>query len=141
MWTREKTLEYHRLWREKNREKMNSYARKSYHKRKALGLIPKEKRRGRKDKRTRAKNNARRYQLTVEQYSNFIFQGCMICGKNEGRMVIDHCHETNIIRGSLCGNCNTGLGMFKDDPLLLLSAAIYRSDGLVHKSDKTVLNH
>ena len=28
--------------------------------------------------------------------------------------VLDHCHGTELFRGWLCGNCNTGLGAFKD---------------------------
>jgi len=51
---------------------------------------------------------------------------CAICNcpetqkhaKNEAeisRLVIDHCHEQNIVRGLLCHACNTALGKFKDD--------------------------
>jgi hypothetical protein len=28
--------------------------------------------------------------------------------------VLDHCHHTETFRGWICGNCNTGLGAFKD---------------------------
>lgn len=37
----------------------------------------------------------------------------------------DHCHTTGCIRGLLCGNCNTGLGMFRDDPGTILLACLY----------------
>ena len=38
---------------------------------------------------------------------------------------IDHCHETNKVRGLLCYNCNTGLGKFRDNPKILIEAANY----------------
>lgn len=30
--------------------------------------------------------------------------------------VLDHCHDSDTFRGWVCGNCNTGLGGFKDNP-------------------------
>lgn len=43
------------------------------------------------------------------------------------RLAIDHCHETNKVRGLLCSECNAGLGMFKDNLLLLENAIEYLS--------------
>lgn len=57
---------------------------------------------------------------------------CAICRKQQvfrqGRrqsLHIDHDHKTGTVRGLLCSSCNPGLGMFKDDPQLLLKAANY----------------
>lgn len=38
---------------------------------------------------------------------------------------IDHCHAGTDIRGVLCGQCNRGLGMFRDDMALLARAIAY----------------
>lgn len=37
----------------------------------------------------------------------------------------DHCHQTNVKRGILCAMCNSGLGFFRDDPVVLERAAAY----------------
>lgn len=50
---------------------------------------------------------------------------CDICGQVQGKMAIDHCHDTGMIRGKLCGNCNTALGLVNDDPKILLSMLGY----------------
>ena len=38
---------------------------------------------------------------------------------------IDHNHETGTVRGILCAGCNSGLGMFKENPEALLNAVEY----------------
>jgi len=52
---------------------------------------------------------------------------CDVCGRppTGNRLSIDHNHVTGELRGLLCINCNTGLGMFKDNPELLLLAVDY----------------
>lgn len=42
---------------------------------------------------------------------------CAICGREgrAGTLEIDHCHETGVIRGLLCGTCNTTLGWLGDN--------------------------
>ena len=54
---------------------------------------------------------------------------CEICGKSEQeegrRLAIDHCHETDRIRGALCMDCNRAIGLLKDDPSLMEKAATY----------------
>jgi len=52
---------------------------------------------------------------------------CAICKlpDERGDLAADHCHTVGTKRGLLCRSCNQGLGSFKDDPELLLSAAQY----------------
>jgi hypothetical protein len=54
---------------------------------------------------------------------------CAICKKTEtgktSNLCVDHCHKTGKVRGLLCNNCNKGLGLFKDNPEVLLNASAY----------------
>ena len=59
-------------------------------------------------------------------------EACNICGRaplrsgdNEMSLHVDHDHDSKRYRGLLCGNCNRGIGMFKDRPDLLRAAATY----------------
>jgi hypothetical protein len=76
----------------------------------------------------------RHYGITVEQYERlFVNQEgkCAICGSDEaGRdghknLVVDHCHQTDRIRGLLCHKCNRALGFFGDNKQSLLKAIDY----------------
>jgi len=74
------------------------------------------------DKRTSHKESswtATRAQLAADQGNQ-----CAICGKDRP-LVLDHCHKTGKIRAALCGACNSGLGMFQDDPDVLCKALAY----------------
>lgn len=54
---------------------------------------------------------------------------CAICGKSEKdngqRLALDHNHSTHQVRALLCRHCNTGLGAFKDDEVLMSKAIEY----------------
>jgi hypothetical protein len=51
---------------------------------------------------------------------------CEICGETPNRALhLDHCHVTGRVRGLLCGQCNTGIGLLKEDVLVLKSAIKY----------------
>jgi hypothetical protein len=56
---------------------------------------------------------------------------CAICGADapggRGGWHTDHCHTTKKVRGILCTRCNTGIGMFKDNPATLAAAINYLS--------------
>ncbi|MFI6356976.1 endonuclease VII domain-containing protein [Streptomyces sp. NPDC050743] len=51
---------------------------------------------------------------------------CAICrAAIAERFNVDHCHASSKIRGLLCLQCNTGLGLFADTPERLRAAADY----------------
>lgn len=72
-----------------------------------------------------------RYGLTEEEYVDLAKAhrtGCAICGAAPPpgeKLVVDHDHDDDSIRGMLCTRCNVGLGMFQDDPERLQLAAQY----------------
>ncbi len=69
-----------------------------------------------------------RYGLTREQAQAALAkrgEGCDICGRNDRRLVYDHCHSAGTHRGWLCDGCNTGLGNFEDDSERLRAAINY----------------
>jgi|TARA_S200002703_G_scaffold153282_1_gene154688 hypothetical protein len=81
----------------------------------------------------RCQNLKRRYGITHEDYEKMLkLQGgvCKICGTNEPGFshkffVVDHCHDSNKIRGLLCHNCNTMLGHARDSTATLSEAIVY----------------
>ncbi|MFI1729783.1 endonuclease VII domain-containing protein [Streptomyces acidicola] len=75
----------------------------------------------------RVGNLKRKYGLTAEEIDVLIKeqQGvCCICLAAPAEHV-DHCHKTGRVRGVLCFNCNSGLGLLRDDPEAAYRAADY----------------
>mgnify|MGYP003920597693 CR=1 FL=1 len=73
------------------------------------------------------------YKLTDEEL-DAVFErakgACEACGILFGddqatKPVIDHDHDTGVVRGVLCANCNSGIGMMGDDPERLRQAAAF----------------
>lgn len=89
---------------------------------------------------TRARKQAlRKYGLTPESADALLASQngkCCICEREVGFLehanarddnsaCIDHCHSKGHVRGILCRKCNSGLGMFFDNPDWLRAAARY----------------
>jgi len=67
------------------------------------------------------------YGLTAEQYAQLTAQQegvCAIC-RRRAQLLVDHDHESGVVRGLLCLHCNSGLGQFRDNPQLLQTALAY----------------
>jgi len=79
----------------------------------------------------RARKLKKNYNLSLAEYENILIkQGgvCAICRKrgwNLRRPHIDHDHITNKVRGILCSNCNTALGLIAEDPKRAWAMASY----------------
>jgi len=69
-------------------------------------------------------NSGHTHGLTIAQARSFrAGKSCEICG--DVGQTVDHDHESGEIRGVLCHACNRGIGMFEDNPDLLIQAAHY----------------
>jgi len=79
--------------------------------------------------RNQLNSSSQEYQNLKKQQNDV----CAICYRPETRiskgcpcdLSIDHCHGTGRIRGLLCNECNTALGMFRDDVTVMGRAIEY----------------
>ena len=65
--------------------------------------------------------------ITADLYSEMLDRqggGCGGCGSTDG-LQIDHDHDTGVVRGLLCRDCNVALGILKDKPRRLVNLAAY----------------
>ena len=68
--------------------------------------------------------------LSLLAYEKLSYQQnhrCAVCKLKpvKRRLDIDHCHQTNIIRGLLCNKCNQALGLLQDNPTLITNLLRY----------------
>ncbi len=102
-----KTREYVKTWKAKNPEAVKT-SRRKHLLRKLYGLAPEQVN-----------------QILLDQGGK-----CAICAtQSSGKRGwhVDHCHDTQKVRGILCSNCNLALGHMKDSPAILRSAIRYLS--------------
>ena len=68
-----------------------------------------------------------RYGLSKGEYETLMRESggkCMLCG-SDTRLCVDHCHESNVVRGILCLRCNTAIERIEKIPEFSLKAAEY----------------
>lgn len=81
------------------------------------------------------------YKMSVEDYENKYKEqngACAICRGNNlsgRRLSVDHNHVTGYIRGLLCGNCNLGIGNFKDNVEIFKTAITYLQKEFSNQGD------
>ncbi len=88
---------------------------------------------GSNSERARDRQLRRRYGITFGQMGSLLraqHDCCAICerpfdDKEYKPRNVDHDHRTGEVRGILCGHCNRGLGLFRDDGVLLRAAIAY----------------
>lgn len=97
----------------------NEYNKEWYYKNRERGL------------RWRKNGNLKRtFGITLDEFEVMLKKQngvCAICKTKpeEKHLAVDHCHNSNKVRALLCGNCNRGLGMFKNDIALMQKAIDY----------------
>lgn len=111
-----KSCDYKKLkaWRKKNRQKWLDYVKNRYYKNKASGKLstlhschPIQR---------AIYRRKTRYGITQEQLIGRLEKQkhkCAICRLKFGHknmFVVDHCHDSKLVRGLLCRNCNLGIG-------------------------------
>lgn len=75
-------------------------------------------------------SNLSKYGISKGQWEDMAkAQGyaCAICGERQPKrkLAIDHCHKSGKVRGLLCSNCNSALGLLQDSHQIASSAAKY----------------
>ena len=145
--TTAEATEYHRTWRTKNKEHLHQYQEANKEKRKEqnrkryashrdeMKEDAKRWRQNNKEKCRQTNWNSRlkmTYGITSDEYNKVLAEQngcCAICGNPNAeykrRLHIDHNHSTGKIRGLLCVRCNSGLGNFQENLLLLDKAKEY----------------
>ncbi len=91
----------------------------------------------------------RTYGISFNDYKEMLNEQnhkCKICGGSGFKMkehhnlllVVDHCHETNKVRGLLCHNCNRGIGLLQDSVSNLASAISYLEGSTTRAQARTL---
>lgn len=77
----------------------------------------------------KAINRKNRYGVEECDYKKLLVKQDLVCAICSGLCIkslcVDHDHESGMVRGLLCNNCNVGIGYLKDSPNVLASAIIY----------------
>jgi hypothetical protein len=97
----ERHREYHRIWRQANKAKLSLQAK------------------------------CRAFGMTMDELLDLVERqgyACPVCARPlalDEPFTVDHCHNTQRVRGAVHKKCNTGMGMFADDPATCIRAAAH----------------
>jgi hypothetical protein len=126
-WSRTESIRRSREWTAADPERAREKDRRGYWNR--VDTV----RQAKLDEHLRRKYGMERadYDRMVEEQGN----RCLICqrqpegNRHHGRLHVDHCHTSGRVRGLLCGNCNTMIGLAGEDSKVLLAAVEYLEKG------------
>lgn len=130
----ERKRELNRRWRKYNADRVLSLRRKRYSERADVILAQKRawyaKQSAEAIRDRNRRRNLSRYGFTEKDYRDLLAKqggGCAVCGAKHGKrkLSVDHCHDSNKVRGILCDGCNIGIGCLGDSPDRLRAAAKY----------------
>jgi hypothetical protein len=138
-----KDREYRRANQERGRQVKNAYWQKNKERLSTYHSSHYEANKKRIAARHRNEALLRQYGITNAEYEQQLERQrglCPLCGveaKNHGdrRGAIDHCHETGVVRGILCGPCNVGLQRIERDVSWAQRAAEYVRTGGIWGED------
>ncbi|NJO48289.1 MAG: hypothetical protein HC840_01075 [Leptolyngbyaceae cyanobacterium RM2_2_4] len=67
------------------------------------------------------------YGITLLDYQKMAEDQKSACGicNSYGKLFVDHNHSTGTVRELLCHGCNSGIGFFREDPILMEKAIKY----------------
>jgi hypothetical protein len=139
MKTKTETAAYQKAYRQKHKERLKEQQRAYWHKPENAG---RKRSRGRAWTKSNPEYQAnrhikRRYGITVAEVQDLRQRQegtCAICGAEGKRLVIDHDHETGVIRGLLCDRCNVVLGNVENWPEVVNACQIYLVTHLVARA-------
>jgi hypothetical protein len=69
--------------------------------------------------------NAKYDEMLTAQHGKCAICESVLNSSRYTKLAVDHDHKTGKVRGLLCMNCNTGLGLFKDSPIRIQNAIAY----------------
>jgi hypothetical protein len=131
---KEKRLAASRKWQQANRERINAHRRANPEKYRDQNKKWRHANRQQVLESSERCRIKKKYGITLEQYRDRIAAQdgkCEICkqppsGKrSKSKLHLDHCHQTGKLRGFICGQCNTSLGMAKDSVAILAAMIVY----------------
>ena len=124
--------DYEKTWRDKNKDRIKSYPSRDSR------ITSERVRQWKRENPERTKSNSRdrwlrrRFGISLQIYERLLNEqdgACAVCKdkkpQDKRALAVDHDHKTDEIRGLLCSQCNTGLGMFRDNPEYLRNAIAY----------------
>lgn len=133
-------LDSNQRWRDRNRERHLANARAYHHANRDTLLVKKREHWAANADEINLNRRLRKFGLAMEEYLALeVSQGwaCFICTSDD-KLVIDHCHETGKVRALLCSNCNTALGLLKEDPTIIERLMHYAEDAAMMKAQAMV---